>query len=137
MINIIISSDSRYSINRAAMKMAALIVLQQHHINGQVELEINVVGDRKMHELNRKYRGVNQTTDVLSFALQDPPPINMQLLLKSGFIAAPDNILRLGSIVIAYPQAIQDAAMEGTSVEEEINFLVEHGTTHLLGIHHD
>lgn len=136
MINIIISSDPRYKINKTAVQLAILRVLKTNHVTGKVEVEVAVVGDRKMHELNRKYRGIASTTDVLSFAFEDPHPQNLQMLPRLGFIAAPDHVLRLGSIIISYPQALEDATLDGISVEEEINYLVEHGTNHLLGLHH-
>lgn len=136
MINIIISSDPRYSINRLAIRAAVVNVLNQHRVTGKVEIGINVVGDRKMHELNKKYKGMDTTTDILSFALEDPQSKNLQHIPRMGFVAAPDHVLRLGDIVISHPQAVEDAALDGISVEEEINFLVEHGTKHLLGIHY-
>ena len=61
MINIIVSSDPRYNINKLAIKTAVFQVLQKNHIGGKIELGINIVGDRKMHELNRKYRGIDST----------------------------------------------------------------------------
>lgn len=133
MINIIISTDPRYSINRALIKEIVLETLIKHRILGKVEIGINIVGDRKMHELNRRYRGVDATCDILSYALEDPNPIKFQGV---GFVAAPDKVLRLGDIVISYPQAVEDAALEEISVDEEIRSLVEHGIDHLLGIHH-
>lgn len=137
MVNILVSSDPRYSVNRASIQEAVLNVLKNNNVWGRVELEVNVVGDRKMHELNRKYRGIDSTTDILTFALEDPHPHNLQHVPRVGFIAAPDRILRLGSIIISYPQAVEDAALDSKSVEDEISFLVEHGTKHLLGFHHD
>lgn len=138
MVNIIISSDPRYSINKIGIQSAVFNVLRRHDIkSGKIEVEVTIVGDRKMHELNRTYRGLDSTTDVLTFALEDPNPKNIQLLPRVGFVASPDKVLRLGSIVISYPQALEDASMDGKSVEDEVNFLVEHGTNHLLGIHHD
>lgn len=137
MINIIISSDPRYIINRGAIKSAVLEVLQKHKISGRVEIEVNIVGDRKMHELNRRYRGIDATTDILSFALEDTSPVNLAHIPRVGFIASPDNWLRLGDIVISYPQALEDAATLGISLDEEIRDLVEHGVDHLLGIHHE
>lgn len=128
MINIIVSSDPRYKINREVIKLTVLSVLQRHRISGRMELGINIVGDRKMHELNRKYRRINSTTDILSFALEEIPRV--------GFIAAPDKILRLGDIVISYPQALEDASADSISIDEEIKNLVGHGIQHLLGIHH-
>jgi len=136
MINIIVSSDSRYNLNKAAIKMAVLQVLQKNNIGGRIEVGINVVGDRKMHELNKKYRGIDSTTDILSFALEDSAESSLQHIPRIGFVASPDKWLRLGDIVISYPQALEDASMDGISVDEEIRSLVEHGLDHLLGIHH-
>lgn len=136
MINIIVSADPRYSVNKTAIRDAVMDVLQRHRITGRVEVGINVIGDRKMHELNKKYRGIDTTTDVLSFALEDVNPGSLHHIPRIGFIASPDRILRLGDIVISYPQALEDARMDGISVDEEIRTLVEHGLDHLLGIYH-
>ena len=137
MINIIVSSDPRYNVNKLAIKAAVLDVLQQHRILGRVEVGVNVVGDRKMHELNKKFRDIDATTDILSFALEEHHQTSLQHIPRIGFVAAPDRILRLGDIVISYPQALEDASIDGISVDEEIRNLVEHGVSHLLGIHHD
>lgn len=136
MINIIVSSDPRYNVNKTAIKTAVLQVLLRYRIGGKVEVGVNIVGDRKMHELNRKYRGIDSTTDILSFALEDTHSSSLQHIPRIGFVASPDKWLRLGDIVISYPQALEDAAIEGISVDEEIRFLVEHGVNHLLGTHH-
>ncbi len=137
MINIIVSSDPRYNINKADVRAAVVSSLQKHRVSGRVEIGVNIVGDRKMHELNRTYRGIDSTTDILSFALEDPNPINLAHLPKVGFVASPDSWLRLGDIVISYAQAVEDASLDGVSVDEEIRLLVEHGVDHLLGIHHN
>ena len=136
MINIIVSSDPRYFVNNNAIRMAVADALRRYRITGKVELGVSIIGDRKMHELNRKFRGIDSTTDILSFALEDPSPSSLQHVPKIGFVASPDRILRLGDIVISYPQVVEDASIEGISVEEEIRILVEHGVSHLLGVHH-
>jgi len=136
MINIIVSSDPRYNVDKTALKAAVFGVLQRLKIGGKIELGINIVGDRKMHELNRKYRGINATTDILSFALEDYSQESLAHIPRIGFVASPDQWLRLGDIVISHPQALEDASMDGISVDEEIKNLVEHGVNHLLGIHH-
>lgn len=137
MINIIVSSDPRYNINKNAIKLTVLEILQKNRIGGKVEVGINIVGDRKMHELNQKYRGIDSTTDILSFALEEVNPSSLQHIPRVGFVASPDRMLRLGDIVISYPQALEDASMDNISVEDEIKNLVEHGLSHLLGIHHE
>jgi probable rRNA maturation factor len=138
MINVIVNSDSRYPINKLVVQATVIEVLQRHGILGNVEIGINIVGDRKMHEINKKFRGIDSTTNILSFALEDPVSASqLQHVPKVGFVKSPDKVLRLGDILISYPEVLKDAASEGVSVEEEMRFLVEHGTKHLLGIHHD
>lgn len=136
MINIIVNSDPRYNINRSALRAAVLEALMKNRVSGRIEVGINIVGDRKMHELNQKFRGIDSTTDILSFALEDSHPANLQHIPRIGFISSPDKILRLGDIVISYPEALEDASYDGTSVDDEIKSLVQHGINHLLGMHH-
>lgn len=138
MINIIVSSDSRYPVNKIAIQACIMGLLQRHKITGNVEIGVTVIGDRKMHAVNRQYRGIDSTTNILSFALEDPVSNNLlQHVPRMGFVRSPDKILRLGDILISYPELLKDASLEGVSVEEQLLFLVEHGTRHLLGIHHD
>lgn len=138
MINIIVNSDSRYPVNKLAIQAIVLEVLQRHNISGNIEIGISIIGDSKMHEINKKYRGLDSTTNILSFALEDPASTSSLLhVQKVGFVKAPDNVLRLGDILLSYPEVIKDAASEGVGVEEELRSLVEHGMRHLLGIHHD
>lgn len=138
MINIIVSADPKYPVNKLGIQATVLDVLKQHRIHGNLEIGVTVVGDRKMHEINKKFRGHDSTTNILSFPLEDPSTSSsLQHIPKVGFVKAPDKVLRLGDILISWSQIIKDAALEGVSVEEELRFLVEHGTRHLLGIHHD
>ena len=138
MVNIIVNSDPRYNINKEAIRFTVSEILSKLRISGRIELGINIVGDRKMHELNRKYRGLDSTTNILSFALEDPShPTSLQHIPRVGFVASPDKWLRLGDIVISYPQAVEDASLDGISVDEEIRNLVAHGLNHLLGVHHN
>lgn len=136
MINIIVNSDPRYNVNKDNIRAVVIDTLTRLRVSGRTEVGINIVGDRKMHELNRKYRGLDSTTNILSFALEDPNPASLQHIPRIGFVAAPDKWLRLGDIVISYPQAIEDASLDGISVDQEIRDLVSHGLNHLLGIHH-
>lgn len=91
-----------------------------------------------MHEINKKYRGIDATTNILSFSLEDTQTSSqLQHIPRVGFVKAPDKKLRLGDILISYQEAVKDAGLEGVSVDDEMVFLVQHGTRHLLGIHHD
>ena len=136
MINVLISADSRYPINKLAIQATVLEVLHRHNITGNVEVSIAIVGDRKMHEINRKFRGIDSTTNILSFALEDTLTANqLQHIPRVGFVKTPEKVLPLGDILISYPQVIKDASDAATTVDDELRFLVEHGMKHLLGYH--
>lgn len=137
MMNIIINTDPRYKIDKDSIQSTALEVLQRFGVKGKVEMGISIIGNRKMHQINKKYRGIDAPTNILSFALEDLSSQSLQHIPKVGFVAAPDKVLRLGDILISYPQVVEDASLEGTSVEEELRFLIEHGIKHLLGMHHE
>lgn len=128
MVNVLIYKESRYPVSLRAIREAVEEVLLKQRVKGRVEVSVSVVGDRKMKELNKKYAQKEETTDVLSFSLQEG---------SGNFVSPSDGILRLGDIVISYPQAIKNAAENNVLVDEEIRILVKHGVLHLLGIDHE
>lgn len=117
-----IYADSRYPIDRKKIRQRVKSVLDSRHVAGPVQIEISMVGDRKMKDLNNKYRKLNQTTDVLSFPLEGT---NDQ-----------DGVLRLGDIVVSWPQARSYAIRANQLISDVAADLIEHGLLHLLGIHH-
>jgi probable rRNA maturation factor len=131
MLHIIIHAESRYPVERRVIRAKVAQVLGRYGLS-ETEVSLTFVGDRKMIKLNRKYLHRSGTTDVLSFPLMNGAKKN-----ETGFILPPDNILRLGDIVISYPQARRQAMTGNRTVDEEINVLIEHGLLHLLGIHHE
>ena len=137
MYNIIVKSDPKYSVNKIALRATALEVLQRYGIDREVELGISVIGDKKMHQINKAYRGVDSSTNILTFALQDPEITSLAHLPRVGFVSAPEQSIQLGDVIISYPRVQSDAQFEGVSVEDELQMLVEHGVKHLLGVHHD
>ncbi|MBI4100440.1 rRNA maturation RNase YbeY [Candidatus Microgenomates bacterium] len=126
MANVLIYKESRYSVNRKAIREAVEEILSEQGIKRKTEVNVSIVGDRKMRDLNKKYAQKDETTDVLSFSLE-----------AGDFINPPDNVLHLGDVVISYPQVVKNAAENNVLVDEEIKTLVKHGMLHLLGIHHE
>ena len=63
--------ESRYKVNRKLIKKTVLETLKQQKVETPVEVSVAVVGDRKMHKLNKQYRGLDKTTNVLSFSLHE------------------------------------------------------------------
>ena len=100
----------------------------------KAELSILLTGDSETRVLNRQYRGVDATTDVLSFPLVEQLPV-------------PDDYSGpLGDIVIsldtAKRQSADDFSKERLAVAadwsylDEVTFLLVHGLLHLLGHDH-
>lgn len=89
---------------------------------GKLNFSFSLINDKKMLELNKKHRGKDYPTDVLSFEAAE---------------TLPDGTTVLGDIVVNRDQAERQAKELGHSVEEEIAFLVAHGALHLMGIHHE
>lgn len=134
MVDVVITTESRFPINRKSIRDTVEKVLKEKKVRASVYVEVNIVGDRKMRFFNKTYRSVDETTDVLSFPLENSSAEGKG---SFGFVSPPDGVLRLGSIVVSYPQAILAAAQDNCLVDERIAFLVEHGVMHLLGYHHD
>lgn len=82
---------------------------------------VSYVDDRVMRRLNREHRGINQTTDVLSFPTEAE---------KGAFP-------HLGDLVISLPVAEKMAKKLGVSRRREVETLVIHGFLHLCGHDHE
>ena len=86
------------------------------------ELSLVFVSDRRMRGLNRRFRGVDRPTDVLSFNMREGEP-------------HPDKVA-LGDVVISVETAARQAGELGHPLENEIDRLFLHGLLHLLGYDH-
>lgn len=90
------------------------------------ELSITLTDDEHIHELNKKFRGVDRPTDVLSFAFREsdePEILNQQTEI-------------LGDIIISLERAKMQAEDFGHTYLREVVFLTVHGLLHLLGYDH-
>ena len=131
MIHVLFQTESHYPVNRKRVKEAVV-----QSLTGKVfrhtEVSVSIVGDRRMRTLNKKYRALDKTTNVLSFPYHD-----QAVSSKTFFVEPPDDILRLGDIVVSYPQAREMAMQENKLIDDAIVFLVLHGLDHLMGKHHE
>jgi len=125
-LKVLIYVESRYQVNRKKIKSAVASVLQENNVQSPLEVSIAIVGDRKMAKLNKQYRNKECTTNILSFPLAE----GEQSVL-------PNDISRLGDIIISYPMVIKEASQYEMLVDERIDELVKHGMLHLLGLHYE
>ena len=101
------------------LKKKSLKVLKALDAPKDSELSVTFIDDVKMRELNREYRNIDRTTDVLSFPLQE----------------GPGEIL-LGDIIISIETSLRNSKRYGLEHEEEIIKLLVHGILHLFGYDH-
>ena len=90
-------------------------------------VSVAITDDETVRELNRRYRGEDASTDVLSFGLDS----------DEKFVAVPGADVQLGDVVISYPTARRQAREAGHSLDDELAHLLVHGVLHLLGYDHE
>ncbi|WP_233705946.1 rRNA maturation RNase YbeY [Helicobacter felis] len=89
------------------------------HLGKSGGVELVLVDSERIQELNRDYRGVDKSTDVLSFPIEMPA----------------QNLL--GSVVINVECAQMEVQKRGHSLLDELRLLFLHGYLHLLGYDHE
>ena len=119
----------------AALAALAQAVLGEEGSLGSFSLAL--VGEADMTDLNRRYRGEEGPTDVLSFpesADEDSwPAAAPENHGEEDFVARPF----LGEVVICPAVVRRYAAEEGTTPGHQLGWTVVHGTLHLLGYDHE
>lgn len=159
MVKVLVTCDSRYPLNREVLRRGVIDTLgrnrdlwskdpqslifahptkaefAQNSISGEIEVSVAVVGQRKMDELCKKYMPDGKKHEVLSFPYEDAS--SAPKAKKHGFVNAPDAVLRLGDIILCWPQVVLKAAEDGVLVSDEMYLLTAHSTEHLLGKHHE
>jgi probable rRNA maturation factor len=90
-------------------------------------MTVAIVPDGRVQLLNRRYRGKDAPTDVLSF----PASVDRH---RCG---RPDERGYLGDVVIAAGVARRQAKHAGHSLQHELRVLALHGLLHLLGYDHE
>ena len=90
----------------------------------ELEFSVIIVDNKRIHEINKEYRGIDRPTDVISFALEDNEEIEF------------DHYRVLGDIYISIDKVREQAKEYGHSEKRELAFLTVHGFLHLLGYDH-
>ena len=94
------------------------------------EVSVTLCDNAYIKKINRKYRGKNSATDVLSFPMYDMRGDDEILLLDGECVT-------LGDVIISVERAEKQAKEIGNTLLEEIVFLTVHSILHLLGYDHE
>lgn len=113
---------------RMLIRRCCNAVLVNEKFEGSAEISVRFVDDEIIHELNREYRHVDRSTDVLSFPLGENGVYDINHDTGAKI---------LGDIVISMQHAVMQADLYGHSLQREIAFLTVHSMLHLLGYDHE
>lgn len=108
---------------RAVLRKAADV----YGLTENNEVSLVFCDDAYIQDLNKNYRGKDQPTDVLSFALNEGE--------EPEIVDGPSHVL-LGDIIISLETAARQAEEYNHSLEREVAYLTVHGMLHLLGYDH-
>lgn len=85
------------------------------------EIVVRIVGEQESAELNEQYRHKSGPTNILSFPVDVPEGIELDLL---------------GDLVICAPVVEKEALEQGKILEHHWAHIIVHGVLHLLGYDH-
>lgn len=92
-----------------------------------IGVSVNLVGEAKIKQLNKKYRHKNKATDVISF------PMNEKSVIRNSKSVIRD----IGDIFLCLSFAKKQAKSENVSIDRKLAQLTVHGFLHLLGYDHE
>lgn len=128
------NQQKKYSVNERFIKTNAETILSLCRLKN-VELSILIVNNRRIRAINKKYRGKNSATDVLSFPMNEvPPPLTPLPRGEGRYKGIP---VLLGDIVISMEITHKQAKEQGHSPSKELLLLLTHGILHLTGYDHE
>ena len=127
-MSVLISNDANLDTLLSEDEVCAIAahVLAAEGVERDVEISLSYVDEDEMHELNRQWRDIDRTTDVLSFecdsAFDEDIPV--------------DEVLELGDIILAPEVIARQAPGFGNDPADEGRLMFVHGLLHLLGYDH-
>jgi probable rRNA maturation factor len=136
------SRGSSHAVDGARWQKLAENVLRAEGIRGEAELSLLFVDESTMTELNKRFMGQEQPTDVLAFPLEDDLvgagrwPDNGPTGPASNRIEVEEAPLLLGDVVVCPSVAAANAPSHAGTYDDEIALLVVHGILHVLGMDH-
>ena len=128
MIKVLITKQPNYPVEVTPIKKKLAVFLAKNGIVSEADVNVAIVGEKKMLEVGKKYLKDSKLHNVLSFV-----PVEA----KESFVDPPDGVIHLGEIIVCYPQAVKESQVENILIDQRIYDLIEHGALHLLGIHHE
>ena len=114
-------------------------VLEMESFPSDAEVDLLITDADTVKDINKEYRDIDKTTDVLSFPNTDwdgPADYECGGFLDESLIDPENGHYMLGQIVLNDERIVSQAEEYGHSVMREYSFLIAHSMLHLLGYDH-
>lgn len=109
------------------IRRACNATLNEENFSDSAEVDVSIVTDEQIKQYNKKFRYIDNSTDVLSFPLGE----------GGKFDINPETGAKmLGDVVISIEHALAQGEIYGHGIEREVAFLTVHSVLHLLGYDH-
>lgn len=123
MITVDVQISDGLEVDLSSVRWAAERVLSKFDLP-DAEMSVWITDDATIRQLNRKWRGKDRSTDVLSFSQREGND-------------AVSGVEHLGDVVISLETAVAQAPDQGHDAATEVRELLVHGICHLLGYDHE
>lgn len=120
------------------LKRIISFTLQRENCPYEAEVSVVITDDTAIRETNREFRGIDKSTDVLSFPMCTyQAPGEFDELEEQEVFHPETGELLLGDIMISYDHVQKQAEEFGHSEIREFAFLTVHSMLHLFGYDHE
>ena len=123
-----INNLTTVSVDKNLVKKVSEGILKEEKIKKEFNLSIALVGSEVIKKLNKKYRGKNRITDVLSFPELKTGTTEERIFKKDK---------NLGEIVICLGRVKKNAQKYNSNFKTEFIQVLIHGILHLLRYDHE
>lgn len=113
---------------KLAIRRAIEATLEYEAFQFDAQVSVTFCTNEYIRALNKKFRGVDKHTDVLSFPMYEDGDFDVSECISGAM---------LGDIVISVDRAKEQAEELGNTFVREVAFLAIHSTLHLLGYDHE
>lgn len=112
---------------RMLVRRACIATLREEEFKGNAEVNVTFVDDEEIHSMNKQFRNIDSSTDVLSFPMGENGVYDTNPATGAKI---------LGDVVISLEHAAAQAEEYEHSFEREVCYLTVHSMLHLLGYDH-
>lgn len=133
--------ELNFNIDTLTKKVIKSVLLIEK-VDLDVSVNVTIDNSSKVRNINKKERGIDKTTDVLSFPnIEFKKPANFKPYINKNeidvsIIDLTNKTIYLGDILINIDKVLSQSKMYGHSIKREYAFLLTHSMLHLLGYDH-